>query len=89
MRELSGLVQLHSSPYAAQSRHVPHQQEARVAARKIFQRGDRGRERQVLQGVPAQDEVVSLRQRALQVTRGHCSEPGRQSCSLFSVAGAW
>ena len=38
-----------------QGPHVPHQQVARVAARKVLQRGHRGRERQVLQRVAAQD----------------------------------
>lgn len=68
---------------------MPHQQEARVAAREILQRGDRGRERQVLQRVPAQDQVVPMRQLSLQVS-GSVFRGLANNCAALhvSLAGA-
>jgi len=45
-----------------------HQQVARVAARKVLQRVHDGQQRQVLQRVAAQDEVVAAGYRHLRVT---------------------
>jgi hypothetical protein len=48
----------------------PHQQEARVAARKVLQRVHDGQQRQVLQRVAAQDELVAAGERPLRARGG-------------------